>query len=29
VIEVRRGEDSADAPNKLRELADQIERLKA
>ena len=29
VIEVRRGEDSAEAPNKLRELADQIERLKA
>jgi hypothetical protein len=29
VIEVRPGEDSAEAPNKLRELADQIERLKA
>ena len=29
VIEVGPGEDSAEAPNKLRELADQIERLKA
>jgi len=29
VIEVGPGEDSAEAPNKLREVADQIERLKA
>ena len=29
VIEVGPGEDSAGPPNKLRELADQIERLKA
>jgi hypothetical protein len=29
VIEVRRGEDAPEVAKKLRELADQIERLKA